>query len=178
MLEIVAVLGIGAAAVTLWTMYRVFKAPWPEPEEWVSFPFTKMSSRPPLVPTDARWRRELFAKVLTPMRLKARELGYALGVHGSAERDLDVIAAPWTEDAVAALDLAVELRNEVGRVLGFTVALGGPHPKAPPHPHGRVGYAIHLVSPEAMTVGEDDSISSPYIDLAILPRITEVPLEP
>lgn len=34
------------------------------------------------------------------IRELAREVGYALGVHGTLERDLDVIAAPWTDDAI------------------------------------------------------------------------------
>ena len=34
------------------------------------------------------------------IRQLAKEVGYAIGVHGSLERDLDLIAAPWTDDAV------------------------------------------------------------------------------
>lgn len=40
-----------------------------------------------------------------PIRKLAREVGYAIGVHGSQERDLDLIAAPWTDDALQAEDL-------------------------------------------------------------------------
>lgn len=34
------------------------------------------------------------------IRAAAREIGYAIGVHGTLERDLDLIAAPWTEEAL------------------------------------------------------------------------------
>jgi len=34
------------------------------------------------------------------IRAKARDLGYAIGEHGTFIRDLDVIAAPWVEDVV------------------------------------------------------------------------------
>ena len=34
------------------------------------------------------------------IRALAKEVGYAIGEHGSKERDLDLIATPWTEDAV------------------------------------------------------------------------------
>ena len=34
------------------------------------------------------------------IRELAREVGYAIGVHGTLERDLDLIAAPWTDEAV------------------------------------------------------------------------------
>lgn len=34
------------------------------------------------------------------IRELAKEIGYAIAVHGSQERDLDLIAAPWTEEAL------------------------------------------------------------------------------
>jgi hypothetical protein len=34
------------------------------------------------------------------IRKLARQVGYAIGEHGTKERDLDLIAVPWTEDAV------------------------------------------------------------------------------
>jgi hypothetical protein len=40
-----------------------------------------------------------------PIRKIARELGYAIAVHGSQERDLDLIAVPWVTTAVSHLDL-------------------------------------------------------------------------
>lgn len=39
------------------------------------------------------------------IRELAREVGYAIGVHGSLERDLDLIAAPWTDSAVGNAEL-------------------------------------------------------------------------
>lgn len=33
------------------------------------------------------------------IRELAKEIGYAIGVHGSLERDLDLIAAPWSAEA-------------------------------------------------------------------------------
>ena len=37
---------------------------------------------------------------LDRIRELAREVGYAIGEHGTKERDVDLIAAPWTETAV------------------------------------------------------------------------------
>lgn len=34
------------------------------------------------------------------IRAAAKEIGYALAVHGSLERDLDVVAIPWTQEAL------------------------------------------------------------------------------
>jgi hypothetical protein len=39
-----------------------------------------------------------YRSALPAMKAAARECGYALAVHGSMRRDLDLIAAPWTEE--------------------------------------------------------------------------------
>lgn len=40
------------------------------------------------------------------IRELAREVGYGLGVHGSLERDLDLIAIPWVDTAASPTQLA------------------------------------------------------------------------
>lgn len=47
------------------------------------------------------------------IRELAKEVGYAIGEHGSKERDLDLIAAPWTEKAVAVHELLVHVANGI-----------------------------------------------------------------
>ncbi|CAG4885327.1 protein of unknown function [Georgfuchsia toluolica] len=41
--------------------------------------------------------KEFYRSVLPAIREAARELGYAIGLHGSMTRDLDLIAVPWVE---------------------------------------------------------------------------------
>jgi hypothetical protein len=55
------------------------------------------------------------------IRELAREVGYAVGVHGSLERDLDLIAVPWVAEAVNPLTLAQHIAAGFpgGRVLAF-----------------------------------------------------------
>jgi hypothetical protein len=36
-----------------------------------------------------------FESILPVIRATAKEIGYAIGVHGSMRRDLDLIAVPW-----------------------------------------------------------------------------------
>ena len=48
------------------------------------------------------------------IRELAREVGYAIGVHGSLERDLDLIAAPWVADAVGPMELAEHIAYGLG----------------------------------------------------------------
>lgn len=51
------------------------------------------------------------------IRKIAREAGYAVAVHGTQERDLDVIAAPWTEDAVGNHELMERIANGINAVI-------------------------------------------------------------
>lgn len=54
------------------------------------------------------------------VRELAREVGYAIGVHGSLERDLDLIAVPWVAEAVDPFTLAQHIAAGMnGRVLDF-----------------------------------------------------------
>lgn len=48
------------------------------------------------------------------IRELARDVGYAIGVHGSLERDFDLIAAPWVSEAVAPLALAQHIAAGLG----------------------------------------------------------------
>ena len=70
------------------------------------------------------------------VREAAREVGYAIGEHGSKERDVDLIAAPWTEDAVTADELIAHLCRELG-----AVEVGG---KRSDKPYGRVATTLLL----------------------------------
>lgn len=55
---------------------------------------------------------------VAPIRALAREVGYAIGEHGSKERDLDLIAAPWTADAVSPQAMADHIAKGInGHVL-------------------------------------------------------------
>jgi hypothetical protein len=81
-----------------------------------------------------------------------REHGYAIALHGSLVKDMDVIAIPWTDEASSAEDLVeaiitatgVEVREE-----------SDPAEK----PHGRLVWTMHLAS-------------ASYIDFGVMPRAT------
>ena len=96
-----------------------------------------------------------YAKTIGPLREIARTLGYALTVHGSIKRDIDLVAIPWTNGACSAGHLAERLRRETERVIGFAVyGNDGPFPRK--KPHGRRCWTIHF--------------NGTYIDLSIMPR--------
>lgn len=89
----------------------------------------------------------------------ARKLGYAIAVHGTIQRDLDLVAIPWTDEAVDADALAKSVIEACGGYLAdWRKDTEDPTAK----PHGRLAWSIHI-DPHA------------YIDLSVMPRITAPP---
>lgn len=93
----------------------------------------------------------------------AREHGYAIGTHGSFARDMDLIAAPWTEEACDALTLIRALKEATGCVT-HTDCADEYFPDCNPtlKPHGRVAYSLHFTNR-----GSERA----YIDISVLPRL-------
>lgn len=119
-----------------------------------------------------RRSKELVTILLPALREVARRNGYALAVHGSLERDIDLLAAPWVDGATAAADVVRDLYAACKAILGFVTGPGGwteqqtfeppigslPNPDR--KPHGRLGWSILLSG-------------GPYIDLSVMPRLVE-----
>jgi len=104
-----------------------------------------------------------YVSMLPALIRAAKAKGYALAVHGSMRRDLDLVAVPWTEEAAPPVDVAAAIIAASG---GFLLERGKPelHPDAWPgtrdpaqKPHGRLSWSIHLGG-------------GPYIDLSVMPR--------
>ncbi|MCD0167003.1 hypothetical protein [Deinococcus sp. 12RED42] len=93
---------------------------------------------------------------LAPLIRLAWTCGYTLAVHGSLERDLDLIACPWTEDAVSPDDLVSVLIDQ-GRL-----KQRGPWVDKP---HGRRG----------LTLRSGTDAWTKHIDLSVMPRLKAVP---
>lgn len=98
-------------------------------------------------------------KVIDDIRAIARAHGYAIAVHGSlrAERDIDLLAAPWTKEAHAYRTLirAVEKLPYLKRLKA--------HDLDPPKPHGRLGSVFIILHR-----GKD---CPAYVDLSVMPRV-------
>jgi hypothetical protein len=96
---------------------------------------------------------EVYAIRLPIIRAVARRFGYAIGLHGSGQRDLDLIAAPWVETAHTAEELveAVSLA-----VQGVVVDFPGMEKNPSRRPHGRLAWSIQIGAGR-------------YIDLSVMP---------
>lgn len=110
--------------------------------------------------------RLAYETLIVPLRDTAAELGYALAVHGTLKRDIDLIAVPWTDAAVQPHDLAEALGRKAQEVNGVAFLL--PHETGDyflagcplSKPHGRLTWTFHLGG-------------GPYIDLSVMPPMAD-----
>lgn len=86
------------------------------------------------------------------------EHGYAVAVHGSMRRDLDLVAVPWIQDAKPAADLVAAICERFDAHCRNADGAKSMEPTA--KPHGRLAWSIHFGG-------------GPYIDLSIVP--TQLP---
>lgn len=122
---------------------------------------------------------ELAEKLIGPLREVARRLGYAIGVHGTLKRDIDLIACPWTSSAVSARTLVRALQAKAREIVGYAepgrIEMNSSNPqwfrdgcagyikghgRITKKPHGRRCWPIHLTPTQ----------DGPYIDLSVMPR--------
>lgn len=92
-----------------------------------------------------------YVSILPRLIEVARQLGYALCVHGSLVRDFDLVAVPWIEEAKGPVDLVAA----IAQVCGGVFVNDGEKPSL--RPHGRLAWTIHAGA-------------EMYIDLSVMPR--------
>lgn len=98
--------------------------------------------------------------VLYPVILDAaKDSGYAIALHGSLGRDMDVIAVPWTEEAIP----EHELVERVGRALSdhWWIELDEIQRNSIVYPHGRLVWTIVLEG-------------GAFVDFGVMPRVPSV----
>lgn len=105
----------------------------------------------------ARCRRKC-DRLLGPLRETARAFGYALALHGSVARDIDLVAVPWTTGAVEPQALIDALFKTVEAINGFALAAAPKGFEGNPaaREHGRLAWEIHLGG-------------GPYLDISVMP---------
>lgn len=101
----------------------------------------------------------IYSQLLPRIRERGKELGYAIAIHGTMERDFDLLAVPWTEDAGSADDLVHFIAEAVGGyVIGDGVNEHGMVSDKPTvQPHGRMSWNICWGG-------------KAFIDLSVMPR--------
>ena len=56
-------------------------------------------------------RAAFYASLWPDLREVALDCGWALGLHGSLASDMDIMAMPWTEEAIPALEMILKLKK-------------------------------------------------------------------
>lgn len=112
-------------------------------------------------PTHAK--PSLYAYYFYYLKEIAVEYGYNLVLHGSLNRDLDLIAIPW-EEKIGNVD---EMIEEFAKFMGGLVMEQSEESK---HcfPHGRVSYVINLNRAGKWNNYQDAKY---YIDISVTPKI-------
>lgn len=103
----------------------------------------------------------IYAQLLPLIREQGKKLGYAIAIHGTMTRDLDLVAIPWVEDARPAEELVELVAGVVG---GFVIGdsedrnfqPGKVVPNGTAQPHGRRSWNICWGG-------------HPFIDLSVMP---------
>jgi hypothetical protein len=86
------------------------------------------------------YNRALLELILPPMRRVAKDLGYAITVHGSLCRDIDLVAVPWTEQCSGNHgELALALSGAIASITGRCHRRHGEWTKKP---HGRLAITM------------------------------------
>lgn len=104
---------------------------------------------------DPKLVEELARRLLRPLRNEAKLHGYAIAVHGSLARDIDLVAIPWTAEAKSPEVLIGGLRCVLQRM--YPIEGEVPPNELHPKPHGRLCWSFWI---RPWT----------YIDLSVMPR--------
>lgn len=128
-------------------------------------------------PTHAK--PSLYAFYFYRLKEIAFAYGYNLTLHGSLNRDLDLVAIPWQKELGSHDEMIEEFIKELGGELMFANGVVRSHAKnintegwdkyAVTH-HGRMQYVINL----NRELQSDNDWSDPqyYIDISVMPAIT------
>ncbi|MBI1682373.1 hypothetical protein [Caulobacter hibisci] len=109
--------------------------------------------------------RAFCERLIPPIQAAARAVGYAVAVHGSMERDLDLLAFPWTADAADELAAVEAIRLAVAEASGGRCLR---NQEVGEKPHGRRSYTLLLFSDQCI---ESAAGCHPFIDLSVAPRV-------
>lgn len=104
------------------------------------------------------YNRALLDLILPPMRRAAKDAGYAITVHGSLNRDIDLVAVPWSECNVWTIEALYQAL--IGAVRGVTGRCSNTG-EWTDKPHGRKARTL------ITWCGENTA----SIDLSVMPAI-------
>lgn len=110
--------------------------------------------------------QSFFMSRLPAIREAARELGYAIGVHGSCRRDFDLMAMPWRDDCAGYDDLAKAIQFAACGITASTIVWEQ-------KPNGRMATSLCICwSDHSEQFKGMDSVG--HIDLSLCVNLDEI----
>jgi hypothetical protein len=113
-------------------------------------------------------RPSLFAMYFEGLKQIAIEHGYNLCIHGSMNRDLDLVAFPWADEIKPHFEMAVAMLSYIGGQFNNANNEGD---LCGVRKHGRVTYVINVLRRTPFTNEEDKQY---YFDLNVYPPKEEI----
>lgn len=113
--------------------------------------------------SEARIRR-IYEGLIPTIKRIARRCGYAAAIHGTLTRDCDVLAAPWTKQAVLPVTLAARLHAAICRYP--LSASSFRRQKTSEKPHGRIAYVLYVGC-----YYRGKKCHALYVDLSVMPPL-------
>ena len=123
--------------------------------------------------TDIKTKKELlkrYASYIPSLQKIAMQCGYALAVHGSMVRDLDLIAVPWVKRPMSPESLVIMLEEGItGQRHSRSYWKEHADLTTPQKPHGRRAYVIPWAHLNMKF--ENPKHRHAYIDLSVMPKL-------
>lgn len=88
-------------------------------------------------------RAAFYAAMWNDLRQAAMDCGWALGLHGSLNSDMDIMAMPWVKEAILADDMIQHLINTCFHDDGIMKKIGYQKDETS-KPNGRVVYTLSI----------------------------------
>ena len=102
-------------------------------------------------------RASFYASIWNDLRNAAMDCGWALGLHGSLNSDMDIMAMPWVEGAKSVDEMIEHLINTCFSNNPFNDISKTPHTDKP---NNRVVYTIHIYKDFYLDINVIKSCSS------------------
>lgn len=104
----------------------------------------------------------LYAYYFESLKGIALKYGYNLVLHGSLNRDLDLIAIPWQKEIGSCEEMIEEFCEHLG---GMRMRMSKDQKYC--FPHGRMSYVINLNRGERSNPYDDPQY---YLDISVIPH--------
>jgi hypothetical protein len=101
-----------------------------------------------------KWMPIMYVTYFGMLKEIAEQHGYCLSVHGSVNRDFDIICVPWVDTPFS----HNQLLQAFSECVGISRSNGLPYDSMVEKPHGRISYTLNVGS-------------GGYLDISIMPVI-------